>query len=112
MVAGGVVYAPFSSGELMAINGDSGSTLWEQVLAHQNRTNALSEIRWIFPAVRLSSRARFSPPAIPGVFQAMDITTGEPAWKINTDSVNTPWVAGDVVFLVDLQGELICGVNL
>jgi outer membrane protein assembly factor BamB len=107
VVADGVVYAPFSSGELTAISADSGQTVWEQVLAQSNRTNALSEIRDIsgHPVVYKDEVLAASHS---GVFQAMNAKTGEPTWTVPVDSVNTPWVAGDVVFLVSLQGELIC----
>ncbi|HVZ30351.1 MAG TPA: PQQ-binding-like beta-propeller repeat protein [Asticcacaulis sp.] len=107
VVADNVVYAPFSSGELMAINGESGQTVWEQVLAQSNRTNALSEIRDISGHPVVYNGKVFAA-SHSGVFQAMDAGTGEPAWTVPVDSVNTPWVAGDVVFLVSLQGELIC----
>jgi outer membrane protein assembly factor BamB len=107
VVSDGVVYAPFSSGELMAINADSGQTVWEQVLAQSNRTNALSEIRDIsgHPVVY---KGEVLAASHSGVFQAMNATTGEPTWTVPVDSVNSPWVAGDVVYLVSLTGELIC----
>lgn len=107
VVAGGIVYAPFSSGELMAINGDSGNTVWEQVLAQSNRTNALSEIRDIsgHPVI---FKGKVLAASHSGTFQAMDVQTGEPAWTVPIDSVNSPWVSGDVAFLVSVQGELIC----
>ena len=107
IVSNGVVYAPFSSGELVALNAGNGGVMWEQVLAQSTRTNALSEIRDIAGRPVLYNDMVFAA-SHSGVFQAMDIKTGEPKWKIDTDSTNTPWIAGDVVFLVSLQGELIC----
>lgn len=110
VVSDGVVYAPFSSGELVAISSDSGQTVWEQVLAQSNRVNALSEIRDIsgHPVVY---KDKVLAASHSGTFQAMNAKTGEPAWSVATDSVNTPWVSGDVAFLVSVKGELIC-VNL
>ncbi len=107
IVSGSTIYAPFSSGELVAINATTGDPLWEQVLAQSTRTNALSEIRDISGRPVLDSGVVFAA-SHSGVFQAMDAKTGTPKWQIEADSVNSPWVAGDVVFLVSLQGELLC----
>jgi len=107
VVSGDIVYAPFSSGELVALNAATGDPVWQQVLAQSSRTNALSEIRDISGRPVLYNGTVFAA-SHSGVFQAMDAKTGNPAWKVDTDSINSPWVAGDVVFLVSLQGELIC----
>ena len=106
IVSDGMIYAPFSSGEVVAIN-IKGEPTWDQVLAQSSRTNALSEIRDIAGRPVLFNGVVFAA-SHAGVFQAMDAKTGDPKWHISADSINTPWVAGDVVFLVTLQGELIC----
>lgn len=107
VVSGDTVYAPFSSGELVALSAATGDPIWQQVLAQSNRTNAMSEIRDISGRPVLYNGNVYAA-SHSGVFQSMDAKTGNPAWKLDADSVNTPWIAGDVVFLVDLQGELIC----
>ena len=107
LVADGTVYAPFSSGEVVALTAAKGDPTWDQVLAQSSRTNALSEIRDISGRPVLYNGVIFAA-SHAGVFQAMDAKTGDPKWHISADSVNTPWVAGDVVYLVTLQGELIC----
>ena len=107
IVAGDTIYAPFSSGELVALNSTTGAAQWDQVLAQATRTNALSEIRDISGRPVLYNGTVFAA-SHSGVFQAMNAKTGEPVWTVAADSINTPWVAGDVVFLVSLQGELIC----
>ncbi len=107
IVSGDTVYAPFSSGELVALNSDSGQPVWDQVLAQSTRTNALSEIRDISGRPVLYNGTVFAA-SHSGVFQAMNAKTGDPVWKVPADSVNTPWIAGDVVFLVSLQGDLLC----
>jgi len=101
------VYAPFSSGELVAINANTGDPIWDQVLAQSSRTNALSEIRDIAGRPVLYNGVVFAA-SHAGVFQAMDAKTGNPVWTVDADSINSPWVAGDVVYLVTLQGELLC----
>lgn len=107
VVSGDVVYAPFSSGELVALTTSAGDVIWQQVLAQSSRTNALSEIRDISGRPVLADGILYAA-SHSGVFQATDARTGTAKWKIDADSVNTPWVAGDVVFLLNLQGELLC----
>ncbi len=107
IVADDMVYAPFSSGEIVALTAAKGDPTWDQVLAQSSRTNALSEIRDISGRPVLYNGMIFAA-SHAGVFQAMDAKTGDPKWHISADSINTPWVAGDVVYLVTLQGELLC----
>jgi outer membrane protein assembly factor BamB len=106
VLAQNTLYAPFSSGELIAFDINNGTPLWNQVLARSSRTNALSEIRDIsgYPVVYKDTVYAASHS---GMFAAMDLKTGERRWGITADSVNTPWVAGDAVFLVTVQSELM-----
>lgn len=106
IVAGDMVYAPFSSGELVALTTNTGSPVWDQVLAQSTRTNALSEIRDIAGRPVLYNGTVFAA-SHSGAFQAMDARTGNVKWTLDADSVNSPWVSGDVVFLLSLQGELM-----
>ena len=106
VVSGDMVYAPFSSGELVALTSNNGSQVWDQVLAQSTRTNALSEIRDIAGRPVLYNGVIFAA-SHSGAFQAMDARTGAVKWTLDADSVNTPWVSGDVVFLMSLQGELM-----
>lgn len=106
ILSGETVYAPFSSGELVALNTSNGQPQWTQVLAKSTRTNAISEIRDISGRPVLYNGTIFAA-SHSGVFQAMNARTGEPVWSVAADSVNSPWVAGDVVFLLTVQGELL-----
>ena len=42
-----------------------------------------------------------------GVFAAVDLRSGNTKWQLPIASEETPWPAGDVVFVVDKAGELI-----
>ncbi len=106
IVSGDIIYAPFSSGELVALNASTGDPVWEQVLAQSSRTNALSQIRDISGRPVLYNDTVFAA-SHSGMFAAMNSRTGDQRWQLSTDSINSPWVAGDVVFLVSLQGELL-----
>jgi outer membrane protein assembly factor BamB len=105
-IDGDAVVAPFSSGELVALHAANGNQLWNQVLSHTSRTNALSEIRDIAgrPVIY---RGDVYAVSHSGVFSAIDLRTGEQRWDIPVASINTPWPAGDVVYIADKGGQVM-----
>jgi outer membrane protein assembly factor BamB len=105
-VSGQQVIAPFSSGELVSLSTSNGNTLWDQALSRDGRTNALSEIRDI-PGRPAIYRGDVYAASQSGVFAAVDIRTGTPRWSLPIASEDTPWPAGDVVYIVSKAGELI-----
>jgi outer membrane protein assembly factor BamB len=105
-IGGDAVVAPFSSGELVALRTSNGNQLWNEVLSHTSRTSALSEIRDIAgrPAIYHGDVYAVSHS---GVFSAIDLRTGEKRWDIPVSSINTPWPAGDVVYIADKSGQVM-----
>jgi outer membrane protein assembly factor BamB len=105
-IDGDAVVAPFSSGELVALRTANGNQLWNEVLSHTNRTNALSEIRDIAgrPVIY---RGDVYAASHSGVFSAIDLRTGEKRWDIPVASINSPWPAGDVVYIADKSGQVM-----
>jgi outer membrane protein assembly factor BamB len=101
-----VYYAPFSSGELIALDANTGTPLWTEVLARSTRTNALSEIRDISGRPVIYKNEIYAA-SHSGMFAAIDPKNGDKRWTLAVDSVNTPWAAGDVIYLTSLQGELM-----
>jgi outer membrane protein assembly factor BamB len=101
------VVAAFGSGELVAVRAANGNELWNASLARASRTNALSEIRDIAgrPVIYRSDVYAVSHS---NVFAAVDLRTGQARWTLPISAITTPWAAGDVVYVVDLAGEVIC----
>lgn len=106
-VANDTVVSSFASGELVALRAVNGNELWNQSLSRASRTNALSEIRDIAGRpvifkqdVYAVSHADF--------FAAVDLRTGSVRWTLPISAITTPWAAGDVVYVVDLSGQVIC----
>jgi outer membrane protein assembly factor BamB len=106
-VANDTVVASFASGELVAVRAANGNELWNASLSRASRTNALSEIRDIAgrPVVYKSDVYAVSHS---DVFAAVDLRTGVGRWTLPVSAITTPWPAGDVVFVVDQTGEVIC----
>ena len=104
---GDIIFAPFASGELTALRAANGNDAWSYVLSQTNRNNALSEIRDIagLPALY---RGDVLAGSHSGLFAAVDARTGQPRWTQPITSVNPPWVSGDVVYITDQAGQVIC----
>ncbi len=104
-VSGDVVVVPYPSGDLVALKVSDGSALWTENLARSRSTSQLTG---------LADAAR---PAIDngvvyavshaGRMVATQLKTGERLWSLNVASTQTPWVAGDSVFVVDTSGQLM-----
>ncbi|MDQ2860331.1 MAG: PQQ-like beta-propeller repeat protein, partial [Pseudomonadota bacterium] len=101
------VVASFASGELVAVRAANGNELWNASLSRANRTNALSEIRDIAgrPVIYKNDVYAVSHS---DVLAAVDLRTGTARWTLPVSAITSPWPAGDVVFVVDDQGRVIC----
>jgi len=106
-VSGEQVVAPFASGELVAVSAANGNDLWTDVLSLTSRNNALSEIRDISgrPAI---DRGVVYAGSHSGVLGAVDLRTGQRLWSQPIDIISAPWPAGDVVYAVSQQGDVLC----
>ena len=106
-VSGDTVVAAFGSGELVALRAANGNDLWSEALSRASRTNALSEIRDIAgrPVIYQGDVVAVSHS---GVLSSTDLRTGSTRWSLPVTGVTTPWVAGDVVYVVDRAGKLYC----
>lgn len=106
-VSNGTVVASFASGELVALRGDNGTELWNVPLSRTTRTNALSEIRDIAGRPVIYKGDVFAV-SHADVMAATDLRTGQLRWQIPVSAFTSPWAAGDVVYVVDDSGQVIC----
>jgi outer membrane protein assembly factor BamB len=106
-ISGDTIVTGFASGELVAHRAPNGNDLWTQALSQSNRNNALSEIRDIAgrPVIY---RGDVLAASHAGLFSAIDLRTGAPRWSIPLSSQTTPWPAGDVVYIISTNGQLVC----
>ncbi|CAN5577081.1 PQQ-like beta-propeller repeat protein [soil metagenome] len=106
-VSGDTVVAAFGSGELVALRTANGNDLWNEALSRASRNNALSEIRDI-PGRPVIFQGDVFAVSHSGVFAATDLRTGQARWTLPITGITTPWPAGDVVYVVDKAGQVIC----
>lgn len=106
-VAGEVVVVAYSSGELYALTVQNGRALWSDNLAGTRGIDAVSSLADIRgrPVI---DRDRVFAVSHSGRMQAIDLRTGERVWEQQVGSVHGPWVAGDYVYLLTNDNELVC----
>jgi outer membrane protein assembly factor BamB len=105
--SGDAVVASFASGELVALQTSNGNGLWTNVLSKSNRNSALSEIRDI-PGRPVIYKGDVYAVSHSGVFASIELRTGAERWSIPITGISSPWPAGDVVYVTDTSGEVIC----
>lgn len=101
------VVASFASGELVALRAANGAELWNTSLSRVSRTNALSEIRDIAGRPVIFHTDVFAV-SHADYFAAVDLRTGSVRWTLPVSATSTPWTSGDVVYVVDQGGQVIC----
>ena len=106
-VAGEFVLAPFTSGELYAFRVQNGQAAWSDVLSRTGHVTQLSEIDAIAGRPVIDRDMVFGI-SQSGVLVGINIATGDRAWVKELGGIQTPWVAGDYIYVVDNDARLIC----
>ena len=106
-VAGSRVVGAFSSGELVAFDAVSGRPLWIESLAALARGDAIATLADI-RGLPVIDRDRVIAISNSGTFAAIDLQRGDRLWNARIGSSQTPWVAGDFIYALTTEGELIC----
>lgn len=106
-VDGGIVVAPFSSGELVAMRVETGRVLWTESLASVRRTDVVSTLSHI-RGRPIVDRGRIYAISHSGVTAAIDLRSGRRVWDAEIGGQESPWIAGDYLFLLTNDAELLC----
>jgi len=103
---GTLVVAPYSSGELFGLRPENGRVAWQESLANIRRTGALSNLADIrgLPVV---DRGTVYAIGHSGRMVAIDERIGNRIWEAEIGGVQTPWLAGDYLFTVTNDAELV-----
>ncbi|MBL8707608.1 MAG: PQQ-binding-like beta-propeller repeat protein [Rhodospirillaceae bacterium] len=106
-VLGNVVIAAYTSGELLAFDVVNGNSMWTESLAGRARTSAvaaLSDIRGR-PVI---DRDRVIAIGNGGVMAAIDLRRGERYWDRDLGGTQSPWAAGDFIYVMTSSSEVVC----
>jgi outer membrane protein assembly factor BamB len=103
----GLVVVPYSSAEVFALRLDSGRPLWSDTVERPRRTQALDQITDIdgMPVIEgdMVYVAGYG-----GQMAAIDARRGIRLWDLDVASTDTPWVAGDFLYVLTTRGEVVC----
>lgn len=104
--AQGTVVAGFSSGELNAYRYENGRILWQDVLARTSISTVVGTLSDI-DANPVIDAGRVYAIGQGGRMVALELNTGQRIWEINAAGMSNPWVAGEWIFVVTDQAQLL-----
>jgi len=104
---GSVVLAAYSSGEIVALRIENGRVIWSDSLTALRRVNPVSSIAHVRGRLVLD-RGLVLVSANSGRTVAIDLRTGSRVWERPIGSAHGPWVAGEYVYLVSNEAQVLC----
>lgn len=106
-VSGETVVVPYTSGELFALRVQNGQVGWSDVLSRSGRVTALSQLDDIAGRPVIDRGVVYAI-SQSGLMAAFSVNTGERLWSRDIGGIQTPWAAGDYVYVLDNNARLIC----
>lgn len=106
-VDGDIVVAPYTSGELVALRVQNGRLIWGDQLVRVARSTPLAALNDIRGRPVIDRDMVFAI-SHSGRMVAIDLRGGGRVWDRDITGVETPWVAGDFIYLVTTQAEVLC----
>lgn len=107
---GNIVVVAYSSGELFALRAENGSLAWGDNLASVRRAGTswrLADIR----ALPVIDEGQVYAISLADRMLAIDQPSGARIWQRDIGSLETPWVAGDFIYIVTVESDLVCLVR-
>ncbi len=106
-VSKGVVVVPYSSGELFALRASNGRPLWSDNLGAINVLDAVSSLsdirgRPIIDGNRIIAISHSKR------MVALDLRSGLRVWERSIGGIQSPWLAGDFIYLLAGENKLVC----
>jgi len=104
---GSVIVGSFSSGEVFAFRHENGRIIWSDLLTAIRQSSPLSKLAHIRGRPVIDS-GRVIVTSNSGRTVSIDLRTGDRIWEKKVGSGDSPWVAGQFIYLLSSLGELIC----
>lgn len=105
VIAEGLVFVAYSSGELFALRLETGRPVWADTVSSQNRTSALSGFSGINADPMVQDGVIYTVGAAGGMI-ASAVLNGRPLWQQDIASIVTPWGSGNMMFALTVRHEL------
>ncbi len=104
-IQGKRVVAPYSSGEIIAFDTETGKAVWADSFSRTRRMSPVAKLSSISGRPVIDRGTVFAI-SHSGRMGAVDMKSGNRLWARNIGGTQTPWVAGNSVFVVSLRGML------
>lgn len=101
-----LVIPAFSSGEIIALRVENGSIAWNDDLSPTTRVGGLSALPDIQGMPVIDKDLVFAV-SFGGKMVAINHTTGQRVWEKEISGTETPWVAGNAIFVITANNELL-----
>jgi outer membrane protein assembly factor BamB len=105
--ADGTLVCGFGSGDLVALRADSGTLTWSDSLGAARGRNSLLDLSAIRALPLIANNVVYAV-GMGGLMLALDLRSGRRLWERDIGSLNTPWLAGDWIFVITLSQTLVC----
>ena len=106
-VGQGTVVAGFSSGELNAYRYENARQVWSDTLQRTSIRTSVSSLSDVDADPVIDNGQVFAV-GQGGRMVALDLLTGQRLWELNVAGIDTPWLAGDWLFVITDDAKLIC----
>ncbi|MEQ8357103.1 MAG: PQQ-binding-like beta-propeller repeat protein [Kiloniellaceae bacterium] len=106
-VARNTVIVPYSSGEVLALLTDDGRALWTENLSAIRNLDPLADIAQV-RGLPVIDRDLVLAVSHAGRMLAVDLRQGVRAWQADVGGVQMPWAAGDYIYVVTNDGQVVC----
>jgi outer membrane protein assembly factor BamB len=106
-VSQGTVVAGFSSGELNAYRYENGRQVWQDNLQRTSVRTSVSSLNDVDADPVIDNGQVFAV-GQGGRMVALDLITGQRLWELNIAGIDTPWVAGDWIYVLTDDAKLLC----
>ncbi|MCE9508531.1 MAG: PQQ-binding-like beta-propeller repeat protein [Alphaproteobacteria bacterium] len=101
-----LVVLPLSSGQVFGLRIENGQAVWEDNLSAVRRIGALSAIADIRGQPVIDQGLVYAA-SYSGRMVAIDEISGQRVWQREIGSAETPWAAGDTVFVLSTDQQLL-----
>jgi outer membrane protein assembly factor BamB len=98
---------PYSSGEVLALLTDDGRQVWSENLSAIRRLDPLADIAQI-RGLPVIDRDLVFAVSHAGQMLAVNLRQGVRAWQADIGGVQMPWAAGDFLFVLTNDGQVVC----
>jgi len=104
--ADGLVVAGFGGGDLICLRAGSGAVSWTDSLASARGRTSLVDLSAIhgMPAI---TEGRVYATGLGGLLVSLDLRSGRRLWEREIGSDQTPWIAGDWLFVLTTDQALV-----